>query len=380
MSDRLKSYEKLLHGLASEHRRRQLIGRKGADFSSNDYLGLSQSDELRQIAMDALGRGVALGSGGSRLLRGNDPEHEALEAEAAAFFGSENALYFPGGFTANVALFSTLPQRGDLVVYDNLIHASAHDGMRSGRADRIAFAHNDAQAAEDAIRVWRRQAGKGRAWIAVESLYSMDGDKAPLQDLMAVANRHDAFLVIDEAHSTGVSGPDGRGLANTFEGRDNVITLHTCGKALGLQGGLLCGPAMLRDFVVNYCRPFIFATAPSPLMAAMVRGVLKLLRDQPERCERLQKLTTFVNREAEARCGVAPSNSHILPVIVGSNRRTMAIAAALQERGFDIRGIRPPTVPEGTARLRVALTLHNDEPTVSAMLDAVAQELARNQQ
>lgn len=378
MSDRLNSYEGLLLGLEAQHRRRGLIARAGADFSSNDYLGLSRSEELRQIALDALQRDVALGSGGSRLLRGNDPEHEALEAEAAAFFGSESALYFSGGFTANAALFSTLPQRGDLVAYDALIHASAHDGMRSGRTGRVAFAHNDAQAAEDAIRTWRKAGGKGRVWIAVESLYSMDGDHAPLADLATVADRHDAFLLIDEAHSTGVAGPDGRGLASDLEGRDNVVTLHTCGKALGLQGGLLCCPSVLRDFIVNYCRPFIFATAPSPLMAAMVRGVLGLLRNQPERRERLRKLVTFVSDEVGARWGVTPSNSQIQPVIVGSNHRAMAIAAALQKRGFDIRGIRPPTVPEGTARLRVALTLNNDEATTSAMIDAVAEEMARN--
>jgi 8-amino-7-oxononanoate synthase len=378
MSDPLNSYEGLLLGLEAQHRRRRLMSRGGADFSSNDYLGLSQSEELRQIALDALHRGVALGSGGSRLLRGNDPEHEALEAEAATFFGSESALYFSGGFTANAALFSTLPQRGDLVAYDTLIHASAHDGMRSGRADRVAFAHNDAQAAEDAIRTWRRAGGKGRVWIAVESLYSMDGDLAPLADLATVADRYDAFLLIDEAHSTGVAGPDGRGLSSQLEGRDNVVKLHTCGKALGLQGGLLCGPSVLRDFIVNYCRPFIFATAPSPLMAAMVRGVLGLLRDQPERRERLRNLVTLVSREVGARWGVTPSNSQIQPVMVGSNRRAMVIAAALQERGFDIRGIRPPTVAEGTARLRVALTLHNDEATTSAMIDAVAEEMARN--
>lgn len=378
MTDRLRPYEQLLGGLDAYHRRRRLIARKGADFSSNDYLGLSQSQDIRQIAMAALERGVALGSGGSRLLRGNDPEHEALEAEAAAFFGAESALYFQGGFTANVALFSTLPQRGDLVVYDSLIHASAHDGMRAGRANCVAFAHNDAQAAEDAILAWRRAGGTGRAWIAFESLYSMDGDQAPLSGLVDVADRRDAFLVIDEAHATGVAGPDGRGLASHLEGRDNVITLHTCGKAMGVQGGLLCGPAILRDVIVNYCRPFIFATAPSPLMAAVVRGVLALLRNQPERRQRLGSLVAFVNREAEARCRVAPSNSHILPVIVGSNQRAMAIAAGLQARGFDIRGIRPPTVPEGTARLRVALTLHNDEATASAMLDALADELALN--
>ena len=377
-SDRWHSYGTLLNGLEANHQRRQLIARKGADFSSNDYLGLSQSPELRQIALAALERGVAIGSGGSRLLRGNDPEHEALESEAAAFFGAESAVYFPGGFTANAALFATLPQRGDLVVHDSLIHASAHDGMRSGRAKHVPFAHNNAQAASDAIQAWRKAGATGRVWIAVESLYSMDGDQAPLADLKQIADRHDAFLVIDEAHATGVLGPDGRGLASDLEGRDNVITLHTCGKALGAQGGLLCGPKALRDFIVNFSRAFIFATAPSPLMAAVVRGVLALVRDQPQRRRKLSELVTVANCELQARCGQPPSHSHILPVILGSNERAMAVAAALQHRGFDIRGIRPPTVPEGTARLRIALTLHNDAAVVSAMLEALAEMLARS--
>lgn len=375
--DLLKPYENLLGGLDAQHRRRQLVPRKGADFSSNDYLGLSQAPEMRQIALAALERGVAIGSGGSRLLRGNDPEHEALEVEAAEFFGAESALYFPAGFTANAALFSTLPQSGDLVVYDSLVHASAHDGMRGGRAECVPFAHNDANAADDAIKRWRRSGARGRAWIAAESVYSMEGDVAPIAELMQVADRHDAFFVIDEAHATGVLGPEGRGLASGFEGRENVISLHTCGKALGVQGGLLCGPALLRDIFVNFCRPFIFATAPSPLIAAIVRGVLKFSKEQPQRRERLAKLVAFTNREIEARCGVAPSNSHILPVILGGNERTMDVAAALQARGLDIRGIRPPTVAKGASRLRIALSLHHDEASVSSMLDILAEELRR---
>ena len=180
----------------------------------------------------ALDRGVAIGAGGSRLLRGNTSEHESLEADAAAFVGSETALYSSSGFSANYALFAALPQRGDLVVHDALIHASAHDGMRAGRAETVKAAHNDANAFEAKILAWRAAGRKGRPWIAVETLYSMDGDRAPLDDLAAVAERHDGILVIDEAHATGVFGPDGRGLGAWLEGRANVVSLHTCGKAL----------------------------------------------------------------------------------------------------------------------------------------------------
>ena len=371
MSGALDRYEAMLADLSSAGRRRALAPIKGVDFASNDFLGLAGSPELRLAAEAALARGAPLGAGASRLLRGNDPEHEALEEEAAAFFGAEAALFFGGGFMANFALFSTLPQRGDLVVHDALIHASVHDGLRAGRAERRSAAHNDPQAFEDAIRAWRAEGGKGRPWIAVESLYSMDGDRAPLADLMAVADRHDGYLVIDEAHATGVWGPEGRGLGAEFEGRDNVISLHTCGKAMGAQGALLCLPKVLSDFMVNRGRPFIFATAPAPLIAAVCREALRLLRIEPARRRRLQAMAEQANAAVAKRGLAEASGSQILPVILGGDVRTMTVAAALQAQGFDIRGVRPPTVPEGSSRLRLSLTLNATEADLAALLDAL---------
>ena len=233
------THREQLDDLAAADRLRSLTPRAGIDFASNDYLGLANSPRLRDAVLDALLSGVAIGSGGSRLLRGNDPEHERLEAEAAAFFGSESALYLSSGFAANETLFATLPQRGDLVVHDALIHASTHQGLRCSRAERAAAQHNDVDAFADAIRRWRVGGGKGRAWIAAESLYSMDGDRAPLDDLAALANEQDAFVIVDEAHAVGVFGPEGRGLAAHLDGRENVVVLRTCGKALGVEGALL---------------------------------------------------------------------------------------------------------------------------------------------
>ncbi|MET0376283.1 MAG: aminotransferase class I/II-fold pyridoxal phosphate-dependent enzyme, partial [Rhizorhabdus sp.] len=259
----LDAHREALSLIAQRSRSRRLIARAGHDFASNDYLGLSTAPELRAAVAAALDRGVAIGAGGSRLLRGNDPEHEALEAEAAAFFGSEAALFFSSGFAANSAIFSTLPAGRDLIVHDALIHASAHEGMRLSRATAISAPHGDVRAFEVAIRDWRAAGNKGRVWIAVESLYSMDGDIAPLDDLAALADREDAFLIVDEAHATGVFGPDGRGLAHMLEGRENVVTLRTCGKALGCEGALVCCPRVLADTLVNKARGFIFSTAPS---------------------------------------------------------------------------------------------------------------------
>lgn len=373
----LDRYETMLNGLARKNRLRTLSPRAGLDFASNDYLGLAASPRLAEAVVAALAAGTPIGATGSRLLRGNTPEHETLEADAARFFGVERALFFSGGYVANFAILTTLPQKGDLVVLDALIHASAHEGVRAGRAAVAEAPHNDVGGFEDAILAWRRSGGMGRPWIAVESLYSMDGDRAPLADLEALADRHDAFLLIDEAHATGVFGPDGRGLAHGLEGRDNVVVLHTCGKALGASGALVTGPSVMCDYLINRCRPFIYATAPSPLMAVAATEALAILRDEPERRERLAALVAFAGREIKARCAIVPSGSQILPVIVGDNARAMALADALQARGFDVRGIRPPTVPEGTARLRISLTLNVEQADVDAMIEALAQEWER---
>jgi len=372
-----KSHERSLEALARRGRRRALTSFSGADFTSNDYLGLASSAELKAAARGALDRDVPIGSGGSRLLRGNHREHEALESEASAFFGAESALFFGGGFIANLALFSALPQRGDVVVHDALIHASVHDGMRMGKAERAEARHNDAQSFEDAIKDWRAAGGTGTPWIAVESLYSMDGDKAPLDDLLAIASRHEGVLIIDEAHATGVLGPMGRGLGAHFEGRDNIIALHTCGKAHGAMGALLTGPQVMCDYLVNRSRPFIYATAPSPLMAAIVRAALIICRFDSVRRDKLQSLVAYAGRTLAESCGVAASGSHIQPVIVGADERATRLAGAMQARGFDIRAVRPPTVPEGTARLRLSLTLNVDEAKVAEMAAALAEELKR---
>ncbi|HEY0596905.1 8-amino-7-oxononanoate synthase [Sphingopyxis sp.] len=364
-----------LDALAAQGRRRTLAPRAGRDFASNDYLGLADSEALRTALAAGIERGLPAGSGGSRLLRGNHEEHEALEAHAARHYGSEAALFFATGFAANAALFAALPQRGDLVVHDELIHASAHDGMKLGRAGTIAAAHNDAQAFNDVIARWRAGGGAGTPWIAVESLYSMDGDRAPLAQLAEVAERHDAILVVDEAHATGVFGAGGGGLAHGLARRDNLITLHTCGKALGAEGALLCAPAVARDFLINRGRPFIFSTAPSPLMAWLVRQAIEIVANEPERQARLHGLVRHA-AERLVPLGIPASGTQILPVIIGDNDRTMRIAANLRDAGFDIRGIRPPTVAQGTARLRLAITLNVDEANIDDMADALAQAMA----
>lgn len=371
----LGEYDGQLSALEQTGRRRSLSVANGHDFSSNDYLALAGSEELAQAIVEAVERGVPVGSGGSRLLRGNHPEHEQLEQEAALHFGSESALFFSSGYAANCALLSTLPQRGDLILHDELIHASSHEGIRLARAPARAVRHNDPQAFADHLNGWRRSGGMGRPWLVVESLYSMDGDLAPLAELMALADQFEAFLIVDEAHSTGAFGEQGRGLAETIEGKENVITMRTCGKALGCEGALVCASATIRDFLINRGRPFIFSTAPSPLMAAAVRAALAILQAEPARARRLRELVSFATSCLKS-LGACCHGTQIMPLMVGDPDRTMDLAARLQTAGFDVRGIRPPTVPEGTSRLRISITLNVERKAVAALAETLGELLA----
>lgn len=367
----LAEFDAHLTDLEGRMQRRRLAPRHGRDFASNDYLALAASPDLQAAVAAALSRGVPIGSGGSRLLRGNHVEHQMLEEEAALFFGAESSLYFSSGYAANSALLSTLPQRSDLIIHDELIHASSHEGMRLSRADRRPAIHNDGQSFEDVLRDWRKSGGTGRPWLAIESLYSMEGDKAPLADLLALATEYDGWLVIDEAHGTGVFGNNGRGLADGLDGIDNVIVIRTCGKALGCEGALVLGPRTIIDFLVNRGRGFIFSTAPSPLMAAAVRASLRLLAQQHGRRQQLAQLSALAAARL-APLGARPTGTQILPLILGDAAETMTLATGLQERGFDVRGIRPPTVPEGTSRLRISISLNIDEAAIDALADTVA--------
>lgn len=360
-------FAKQLAALESRGRLRHLIARSGRDFASNDYLGLAGDPIIAQAVVDAIGRGVPVGSGGSRLLRGNAPEHEGLEAKAADFFRTQAALFVANGYIGNLALFSTLPQRGDLIVADELIHASAHDGIRMSKAAAVFARHNDVQSFADLIVAWRKEGGTGRIWIAVETLYSMDGDVAPLPDLAKLAATHGAMLLLDEAHGTGVFGPGGRGLSAGLDGLHNVITLHTCGKAMGTEGALICGPRIHIDYLINRARAFIFSTAPSPLMAVAASAALDRIEQASDLRDRLKTLRQDAAEAICAPLGLPSPRSQIVPVILGDDVRTMAVAATLQQAGFDVRGIRPPTVPPGTSRLRISLTLNVGRADVAAL-------------
>ncbi|PHR21747.1 MAG: 8-amino-7-oxononanoate synthase [Sphingopyxis sp.] len=374
--DRFKPYRDQLDALEKAGRKRRLLVPAGKDFSSNDYLGLAQSPFLKDAAQTAISNGIAHGSGGSRLLGGNHPEHEALEAFAADHFGAESSLFFGSGFAANTALFATLPQTGDLVLYDALIHASVHDGMKLGRAPFKTFQHNDCEDLEQEIRTWRASGGTGTIWIAVESLYSMDGDRAPLADLARLADQHDAMLVIDEAHAVGVFGERGTGLAGALGQQENILILRTCGKALGGEGGLITMPAVLRDFFINRARPFIFSTAPSPLTAYLAhQAIIHVAENSSLQTD----LADHIALAESCFSGLSISegqDSQIFPIILGEDQLAVTIATELQAQGFDVRAIRPPTVPAGSARLRISLTLNVTREDILALSSALREALA----
>jgi 8-amino-7-oxononanoate synthase len=371
----LQRFSKTLDRLEKRDQMRSLRPRLGADFASNDYLGLANDPAIKAAVIKAMEAGAPVGAGGSRLLRGNCPEHEALEAEAAAFFGSERALYFGAGYMANHALLTTLPRQGDLIVYDELIHASSHDGMRGSKANCLPAVHNDLHSYEEVITTWRKQGNTGQIWIAVETLYSMDGDRADMEGLDALAQSHDAFLLLDEAHATGIFGPDGRGLSAQLEGQDHVIAIHTCGKALGAQGAFVCASQLICDYLINRSRPFIYATAPSPLTAVALRKALQIVEQEPERREKLFELINHCGDAIQRLGDFELSGSQIQPIILGENARTMRVASLLQDNGFDVRGIRPPTVPDGTARLRLALNIHHDKQDLDALFGRLSDAL-----
>lgn len=369
-------YSKTLSDLASQHRLRALKPASGLDFASNDYLGLGHHPAIKQSIVDALDSGVAVGAGASRLLRGNHDTHEALEEFAASFFGSEATLYMSTGYVANFAIFTTLARRGDKIFYDDLSHASTREGIYASKADHQAIMHNDIEAFEQALKTWSKTSS-GQTWIAVESLYSMDGDRAPLEQLSQLAERYNAMLVVDEAHATGVHGPTGRGFAETLPHNDNLILLHTCGKALGCQGALICCSQVIKDYLINKCRPFIFSTGPSPLMAVAVKTALTLIDKEPWRRSDLARLYNTAHEHLSRTVKLAGPPSQIIPVIVGEDARALQFADILQAQGFDIRAIRPPTVAEGTARLRLSLTLNvslSDVTSLTAALETLLQD------
>jgi 8-amino-7-oxononanoate synthase len=367
----VKTFDPELGRLKALGRYRSLKLPAGLDLSSNDYLGLSEHPALRQAAIEALQGGIEIGASASRLLRGHRQAHAQLEAFAADYFESPRSLFFANGYQANFALVTALVKRDDTIVFDALCHASMRDGIYTVRSASVKIPHNDLDAFESALKAPR--AAGTNVWILVESVYSMDGDMAPVRELLVLAEKYDAMLIVDEAHGTGVCGASGRGateeLSDLGFNHDRLIVLHTCGKALGVAGALVCASEPIVDYLINTARPFVYSTAPMPLQAVLVQRALELVQEEPERREALAALKAHA-----AKClpGISIS-SQIVPIIIGGDDAAVALAGALQAEGFDIRAVRPPTVPEGTARLRLSLRVGVTIDQLSAFAEALSR-------
>jgi 8-amino-7-oxononanoate synthase len=333
-----------------------LEGTDGLNLSSNDYLGLSTDPRLKQAAIEAVARAERVGSTGSRLLSGNSREWEEIEEEFAAFAGTETAVYFGSGYLANIGLLSSLLRPGDTVFSDARNHASLIDGMRLSGAAKIIYPHGDMEFLEGALRAAAN--GTGARAIVSETVFSMEGDVAPLAELVALARRYDAAVIVDEAHATGVWGPHGRGIAAELGlEREMLAALHTCGKALASAGAFVCGSGALREHLINRARTFIFSTAMPPYVAGQIRAALALARGAEAERAHLRAIAAALREGLTAAglpCGT--SSTQIVPVMLGTNEAALHLASQLQRDGFAVKAIRPPTVPVGTARIRISLT------------------------
>jgi len=333
------------------------------DFSSNDYLGFAQDPLLQKRFISRLQGSNLVGAMGSRLLRGNLPLYEDTERLLAKFVGREAALLFPSGYTANLALLSTILRQGDLVFSDELNHASLIDGIQLSKAEKIIFPHCDYTFLENQLKL--NSHCQNLKVIVSESVFSMEGSKANLPKLAELAERYQALLIVDEAHSTGLWG---QSLIRTLGLTEKVFaSTHAAGKALGASGGWIAGNSMLREYLINFARGFIYSTAPLPALPLLLQETINFYAEVGQ-----QRATIIKNKAKKLRTLLAlePNDTPIISLLIGDNQRALEISEYLQAKSWDIRAIRPPTVPQGTARLRITVKWANtDEQLEQLALD-----------
>lgn len=340
------------------------------DFSSNDYLGFARSSELfektHQLLVDRNLK--SNGATGSRLLSGNHKLYSEAEKFIAAFHQTEAALIFNSGYDANVGFFSSIPQRNDVILYDELIHASIRDGIQLSNAKSYKFPHNDLE--ELAKLIQKFQTSETEIYVVTESVFSMDGDSPNLEELVTITEQHGVYLVVDEAHALGVFGEKGEGLVQNFQIQDKVFArIMTFGKGLGCHGAAILGSEDLKSYLVNFARSFIYTTGLSPHSVATILTAYQMLSS--DSMKGLKHNITFFNQQKNL-LGLKPlfvySKSAIHSVVIPGNEKVKTIAGQLQQQGFDVKPILSPTVPEGQERLRFCLHSYNSEAEISEVL------------
>lgn len=328
--------------------RRSLEEPRDIDLCSNDYLGFARDPRIRSRFARAV-ESLGVGSTGSRLLRGHREAFRRIEERFARFKGTADSLYFGSGWAANLGVLSTFLADGDVVFSDSLNHASLIDGMRLSKARRVIYPHCDA---DSLGRLLEAEPCSGQRFVVTESLFSMDGDLAPLQAIAALRSSHEFALVVDEAHAVGTYGESGSGLIEETGSADSVfLSVNSAGKALGVTGAFVCGPHWAIDYLIQAARPFVFSTAPPPAAAEALDEALDLLAMEPHRRTGVRALARLLREQL----GLGTDDSPIVPLFIGDSRVAVEVARRLGKSGFDARAVRPPTVPEGTARLRVSL-------------------------
>jgi 8-amino-7-oxononanoate synthase len=344
----------------------RLEGRDVLMFGSNDYLGLSTHPEVLAAAQQAIAQ-WGTGSGGSRLLSGNTDLHLELEAALARLKGTEDAVLFASGYQANVGAVTALCTRGDAIASDRLNHASLIDAARQSRADVHVYEHANAQAARTALQGATRAR---RRLLVTDGVFSMDGDEAPLRELVQAARETDSLLMVDDAHGTGVLA-GGRGTA-AAHGADVDVHMGTLSKALASQGGFIAGTAEFCQWLRNVSRPFIFSTAPAPASMAAALAALRVMEREPARVERLQANAARLRKGLRALgLRVPEGRAAILPIVVGSEEAAMATMHGLEESGVYAGAVRPPTVPPGSCRIRVTVMATHTEQHLDACVEAM---------
>lgn len=336
------------------------------DFCSNDYLGFAQSAELQQL-ISTLTQQVPRyknGSGGSRLLSGNTAYIEETEHFIAGFHGAASGLIFNSGYDSNVGLLSSIPQRGDTIITDELVHASIIDGCRLSHATRYKFAHNDVNALETKLKT-----AQGNIFVVVESVYSMDGDTAPLTAIAALCEKYGANLIVDEAHATGIFGETGKGLVHQLKLTNQVFaTVVTFGKAIGAHGAIVLGSQNLRHYLINFARSFIYTTAAPIHNIITINAAYQLLR-KTDLSTIHQKIALFRKLIKAKNIQALDSESAIQGILFSSNERAKQAATALQQAGFDVRAILSPTVALGKERLRICLHTFNTDEEITSLVN-----------
>ncbi len=339
------------------------------DFCSNDYFGFARSSTLKQWIDDeiAANHHFLNGSTGSRLLSGNLSYTEALEQQIADYHKAEAGLIYNSGYDANIGLFSSLPQRGDTIILDELCHASIIDGARLSYANRYTFRHNDLDSLEEKLKH-----AKGSCYVVIESVYSMDGDTPPIKEILTIIQKHKAELIVDEAHAIGLYH---NGLINKLELEDEVFArVITFGKALGCHGAIVLGSRALREYMINFSRSFIYTTAASFHQIASIKMAYKMLPQSTEEIEKLRSnIQLFKELTISVKGNLLPSDSSIQCLVVGSNERAKAIANQLQNAGFDVRPILNPTVAKGSERLRICLHSFNSANEITLLSEILQQ-------